>query len=119
MRFPRVEFHTYAVARKIDVDVENARDLYQQRPQFPNACIAIFAFGCDVDCLDNRVIGSFGIKRIARLSFVWSRRVHPLLNARRRVVGCNLSRYRFQDAPDILRKNLLAGFVWMNVIGLI
>jgi hypothetical protein len=119
MNFAGVEFHDYPLVRKIDNNVEDPGNFHQDRSQLAHAFVAIFAFGRDLDLFDNRVIGPLRIKRIARLRFVWSRRVHQLRNVRRGLSGRNFARDRFENAPDIFRENLLPGRIWMHMVRLI
>ena len=70
--------------------------------------IAIFAFGCDLDLFDNRVVGAFGT--------MWITRFHQLSNGARRPIG-RLPRDWFQHTPDIFGENSLPGRVGMKAIG--
>jgi hypothetical protein len=115
VRFARVERDDDAFTREIDGDIAHAVNFHQHRAQFSYARIAIFAFSCDLDCFENGVIGPFGIERVARFGFVWSRGIHHLLNVARRRVG-RLPRDGFEHTPDILGENFLAGGIWVNPI---
>lgn len=119
VRLAGIEFHHYLAGGKIDNDVQDTWNFHQHWAQLPHTFLASFALGRNLDCFDNRLVSPLRIKRIARFGLVWSRRVHQLRNAGRHLAGRNLSRNRFQDAPDMLGQNLLTGGVWMNVIRLI
>jgi hypothetical protein len=119
MCFSRDEFHDHAFVREIDNHVENALNFHQDRPQFSHARVTIFAFGRDLDRFNDRVIGPPGIERITRFRFVWSCRIHQLLNAGRCPDGRNFSRNWLENSPDSFRQNLLAGGVRMDMVGLI
>ena len=111
----RVECDDHAFARKIDSDIADAVNFHQYRTQFPHALIAIFAFGGDLDGFENGVIGPFGIERVARFGFVWSRGIHHLFNVTRSRAG-RLVRNGLEHMPDVFSKNLLAGSVRVNPI---
>jgi len=120
MRFARVEFYHHSFVGKIDNDIEHAGNIHQNRTQFAHTGVAIFAFGRDLDCLSNRMIGPFEIKRAARLAFARSGGIcHQLWNARRCFRGCNFSRDRPQTFPNVLGKNPLAARIRMDAIRLI
>ena len=65
-----------ALMPEINFHVLHAFDFHEWRAQLSHAFVAIFAFGCDLDRFQNRVIGTFGIKRIARVWIVWPCGVH-------------------------------------------
>ena len=76
VRFACIEFYDNALALKIDSHVSHAVYFHEHGSQFPHAHIAIFAFGRNLDRLQNGMIRALGSKRIARVGFVWSCRVH-------------------------------------------
>jgi hypothetical protein len=76
MRFACIKCDDYAFMREIDHHILHAVDLHQDGTQLVHAFIAIFAFGCDLDRFQDRVIGPFRIKRIARFRIVWLCWVH-------------------------------------------
>ena len=67
-----------ALVPEINFHVLHAFDFHEWRAQLSHAFVAIFAFGCDLDRFQDRVIGPFRIKRIARVGIVWSCRIHSL-----------------------------------------
>jgi hypothetical protein len=89
MRLARIERDDHALALKIDIHVLHAVNLHQWSAQFAYAFVAVLAFGCDLDRFQNRMIGVFGIVRIARIRVVWSGWVHasPLSYVRQCVYG--------------------------------
>jgi hypothetical protein len=119
VRFARVELHDHAFIRKIDNDIEYSRYFHEHWPEFADAFVAIFALGRDLDGLNDRVVGAFGIERVARFGLVGTCGVHQLGNARRALSGCNFACNWLQNAPDILGENLLAGGIRMDAIRLI
>ena len=56
MDFSRVEADDDAFAAGIGVDVLHAGNFAQRVPKFAHALVAIFAFGCDFDRFDDRLI---------------------------------------------------------------
>ena len=78
MRLARIECDDDALVREIDHHILHAIDLHQGGTKLANALIAILPFGCDLDRFQDRVIGPFRIKRIARFRIVWPCRVHRL-----------------------------------------
>ena len=90
MRFAGVKPHYYAGPLRIDFHSAHTLEFQQRLAQSAHAFVAIFAFGCDLDRLDDGFISVNWHKRIARLGFVWSRWVHQLLNARGSLFGRKL-----------------------------
>src|SRR5437868_8799389 len=68
--FARVEFYADALVGKIDNHVEHTAYSHEHRTQLTQAFVAIFAFGRDLDCLNNRVVSALEIEWTARLAFV-------------------------------------------------
>jgi hypothetical protein len=79
MRFARVKCDDYALVREIDHYILHAVDFHQGRAQLTHAFIAIFAFSCDLDRFQDRVVGPFPIKWIGRVWIVWSCWIHRFL----------------------------------------
>ena len=77
MRFPGIECDEDAVVPEIDFHIPHAFDFHERCAQLSHTFVAIFAFGSDLDRFQNRVIGTFGTKRIARVGIVGSCGVHP------------------------------------------
>jgi len=119
VNFPCIEFHHDSFVGKIDNDVEHPGNFHQHRAQLTHACIAILAFGRNLDRLDDRVISSFRIKRVAWFGLVGVCRVHQLLNARRAVFGCNFARDWFENAPNIISENPVTGGVRVYMVRLV
>jgi hypothetical protein len=118
VRLARVKFHNHPFVFKIHGHVLHAVYFHQHGPQFSHALVAIFAFGCDLNGFDNRVIGPLRIMWVARFGIVWSGWVHHLLNARGRLRG-RLARDRFEHTPGMVGENFLAGRVGMDAVWLI
>jgi hypothetical protein len=76
MRFARVKSHHDARSLRVDRHVAHAFHFQKRLAQLSHAFFAILAFGRDLDCFENGVIGAFGIKRVARFGIVWSGWVH-------------------------------------------
>ena len=92
MRLARIECDDDALMPEIDHHILHPTDLHQGRTQFANAFIAIFAFGCDLNRFQDRVIGPFRIKRIARFRIVWSCRIQCLFYLTCEAVSAAVSR---------------------------
>jgi hypothetical protein len=117
MRFACVKAHNNTGVLRIDVNVADAFDFQQRFAQFSDALLAIVAFGRDLDCFENSVIGALGIEGIGRIGFVWSRWVHSfLVNVRRMRRSRNFARDRFKHAPDVFDNHAVAGGVRVNII---
>ena len=83
MRFARIKCDDDALMPEVNFHVLHPFDFHEWRPQLSHAFVTIFAFGCNLDRFQDRVISPLGIKRIARVRIVWSCRVHRyLLNVR-------------------------------------
>ncbi len=83
MRFARIKCDDDALMPEVNFHVLHPFDFHEWRPQLSHAFVTIFAFGCDLDRFQDRVISPLGIKGIARVGIVWSCRVHRyLLNVR-------------------------------------
>ena len=78
MCLARIKCDDDALMREIDHHIPHAVDFHQGGTQLAHTFIAIFAFGRDLDGFEDRVIGPFRIKRIARFRIVWSCRVNCL-----------------------------------------
>jgi hypothetical protein len=106
MRFARVKRDDDALMLEIDFYAFYAGDFLQHRPQLAHAVIAIFAFGGNLNRLQNCVIGPFRIERVGGIRIAWSCRVHrfgfSLTNARQPRNGC-LVRDLFERTPELLQ----------------
>ena len=78
MRFARIECYDDTLMFEVDFYVTNSINFHERPAQLSHAFVAIFAFGCDLDRFQDRVIGPLGIKRVTRVGIVWSCRVHSL-----------------------------------------
>ena len=76
VRLARVKCDDDPLMTEINFHTLYTFDFPERPAQLSHAFVAIFAPGCDVDRFQDRVIGSFGIKRIARVGIVGSGRVH-------------------------------------------
>ena len=102
VRFAGVECHDDALMFEVDFYVTDSINFHERSAELSYAFVAIFAFGCDLDRFQDRVIGSLGIKRVARVGIVWSCRVHSLSLSNVRGWLCGrLSRNRLQHTPDV------------------
>ena len=89
MRFSRVKCDDHTLVFEIDFHVFHPENFLQHRSQLAHALIAIFAFGPDLDCFQDRVISPFGIEWIGWVRLVWSRGVHCFfINVRQARSGC-------------------------------
>jgi len=78
MRFARIEGDNHALRRDIDCYVLNCGNVLQHWSQFVHAFIAIFTLSGDFDRFQNRVVCAFRKKRIGRIGFSRSCRVHSV-----------------------------------------
>jgi hypothetical protein len=72
VRLAGVECDDDALALKIDMDALHSIDTQERRAQPAHAFVAIFPLGRDLDCFENRVIGTLRIKRVTWFRLVWS-----------------------------------------------
>ena len=79
MRFPWIKCHNDALVLEIDFYVFHPGNFLQHRAQLAHAFITVFAFSCDLDCLQDRLVGAFREKGIGWIGIGWSRRVHRFL----------------------------------------
>ena len=70
MRFSRIKCNDHALALEIDFYILHAVDFHQDGAQLAHAFVAIFAFGCDLDCFQNGVLRAFREKRIGWIGIV-------------------------------------------------
>ncbi len=76
MRLAGIECDNDALVPEIDFHIPHAFDFHERCTQLSHAFVAIFAFGSYLDRFQNRVIGTFGTKWIARVGIVGSCGVH-------------------------------------------
>jgi len=76
VRLARVKCDDDPLMTEINFHTLYAFEFPERPAQLSHAFIAILALGCDLDRFQDRVIGSFRIKRIARVGIVGSGRVH-------------------------------------------
>lgn len=84
MNFARVIGDNDPLVFNIDRDIFHPVDFHQERAQSPQAFMAIFAVGRDLDLVEDRVVGALRKKWIGWFDLVWSGWVHNILNFRAR-----------------------------------
>ena len=117
MRLTRIKCDDDALMREIHHHILHPVDFHQDGAQLTHALIAIFAFSCNLDGFQDRVISPLGIKWIAGSgSLGRAGSIVSLSNVRGRLCGC-VACDRLENAPDILSQNSLPNGVRMNAIG--
>ena len=79
MRSARIERDDDSLMLQIDEHIFHASNSFEHGSKFTHTFIAIFAFGGDLDRLQDCVIGALRIKRVGWIGFVWSCGVHLFL----------------------------------------
>jgi len=76
MRFSRVECDNDALMLEINFYILNTFDFHERPTEFSDCLMTIFAFGSDLNCFQDRVIGALREKGIGWIRIVWSGGVH-------------------------------------------
>ena len=79
MCLPRVKGDDDPLMLQIYFYIRHASNSFQHGSQLAHTIIAIFAFGGDLDRLQNGVIGALGSEWVGWVGFVWSCGVHGSL----------------------------------------
>ena len=106
MRFAGIECDDDALVPEIDFHTLHTFDFHEWSTQLSHAFVAIFAFGCDLDRFQDRMIGPLGIEGIARIWVVGSCRVHRFFILRARMAQrpsrAQLAQARTRHFPQAL-----------------